>query len=70
MAKSNAERQADFRKRLKALRIDDHELQMLLFAAYYRGRSDEIDRKPEGEVSHEYVYSVAMEDFAANNFGR
>jgi len=69
MAKSNAERQADFRKRLKALRIDDYELQGLLFAAYYRGRSDEINRKPEKEVTHEYVYGVAMEEFAVMHFG-
>lgn len=61
MAKSNAERQAEHRKRLTAQRITDHDLRMLITAAYYVGQDDAAKKKTRETVAA--IYDAACDEF-------
>lgn len=51
---------------MNAKRITEHELQRIMFTAYYLGRHDELNRKSEYEVTHEYVQQQTANTMAAD----
>lgn len=54
MAKTNAQRQADYRAKREAERITEEELRRIIGEAYFCGRDDQAARKPVGTLQTIY----------------